>query len=257
MNPEFDTYRIGTMLELVREIVISLLERDAYKIKICVQQSLGEGIRSGLPISLGSMRAFLERMDWGSIPQQYKFQPQDNIKPRSEALIRFGQIGKDQVFPDDDLFIIIAPQNSKYHRSDLSSSLTNIVGVGGMITQLLKEMIDAANGKPVILINPNLKDRPSSDNLMSTAGRGERIDFANSFQDIFSIKLIYPGNAGMFPIKGLLGKMNYNSPWVLYDKIGDARTKEIYQIQAAFPPQSIPDYSMIGRLLEPIVTNDD
>eukprot|EP01040_Poterioochromonas_malhamensis_P002058 gene2061-2194_t len=184
MNPEFDTYRIGTMLELVREIVISLLERDAYKIKICVQQSLGEGIRSGLPISLGSMRAFLERMDWGSIPQQYKFQPQDNIKPRSEALIRLGQIGKDQVFPDDDIFIIIAPQNS----------------VGGMITQLLKEMIEATNGKPVILINPNLKDRPSSDNLMSTAGRGERIDFANSFQDIFAIKLIYPGNAGMFPI---------------------------------------------------------
>ncbi len=69
-----------------------------------------------------------------------------------------------------------------------------------MITQLLKEMIEATNGKPVILINPNLKDRPSSDNLMSTAGRGERIDFANSFQDIFAIKLIYPGNAGMFPI---------------------------------------------------------
>lgn len=114
MNPEFDTYRVATVLELVREIVLSLLERKAFKIKVCVQQKLGEGFRSGLPLSLGSMRAFLERMDWGSLPEQFKFKPEDNLKPRSEALIRFGEIGKDQVAPDDDIFIIIAPQNGKF-----------------------------------------------------------------------------------------------------------------------------------------------
>lgn len=137
------------------------------------------------------------------------------------------------------------------------TNLLFVLVIGGMITELLREMITAANGRPVILINPNLKDRPSSDNLMSTAGRGDRIDFANSFEEIFAFKLLYPGSGGMFPILGLLTKFSCNSPWVLYDKTGDARTKEVYNIVAAFPPQSLPDNSVIGKLLEPVPTPDD
>ena len=38
--------------------------------------------------------------------------------------------------------------------------------VGGMVIELLEQMVKAANGRPVILINPNLADRPSSNNMM-------------------------------------------------------------------------------------------
>lgn len=68
---------------------------------------------------------------------------------------------------------------------------------------LLEEMVTAANGRPIILINPNLDDRPSSNNRMQIRGRAERKAFANSFCDIFAMRLLYPSSGGyMFPIRG-------------------------------------------------------
>lgn len=46
LNPEMDTYRVGTMLELVREIALSLAE-TGNNVKLCVQGSMGEGIFTG------------------------------------------------------------------------------------------------------------------------------------------------------------------------------------------------------------------
>ena len=42
LNPEMDVYRIGTLLEMVREIAMAVAQ-DGKKVKICVQQPLGEG----------------------------------------------------------------------------------------------------------------------------------------------------------------------------------------------------------------------
>lgn len=44
MNPAFDTYRIGTILECVRSIALTLACDEGKRVRICVQQSLGEGI---------------------------------------------------------------------------------------------------------------------------------------------------------------------------------------------------------------------
>ena len=43
--------------------------------------------------------------------------------------------------------------------------------IGGMIVDKLEEMVLAAKGRPVILVNPNLMDRPSSNNMMQIRGR--------------------------------------------------------------------------------------
>lgn len=43
VNPAFDTYRIGTLLEMVRTIALRLAEQRGLRVRVCVQQSLGEG----------------------------------------------------------------------------------------------------------------------------------------------------------------------------------------------------------------------
>ena len=231
VNPAFDTYRIGTMLEMVRNMALGLVEEEGLKIRICVQQSMGSGIFTGLPLAIASMRPILERMDWAGVPYG-----NENVN----SVIRFGTVGPDEIKDDDDCIIVVAPQNI----------------VGGCVIDYLQPMCSKAEGKniPLIAINPMLNDRPSSDNQMQIRGRAERQEFAKSFHPIFHMKLLYPSNGGyMFPIRGQILKRGYDQPWVLYDKkdipVSDVNgnsgsgsnsdgkgRKEEYQIIAAFPP---------------------
>lgn len=60
-NPEMDVFRIGTLLELVREVAVQLAA-DGKRTKLCVQGSMGEGVFQGLPITLsGAPSALLRR----------------------------------------------------------------------------------------------------------------------------------------------------------------------------------------------------
>lgn len=59
-----DTYRVGTMLELVRELAVHLAD-NGNRVRVCVQGSMGEGIFTGLPLSLSGTMAIMTRMDWG------------------------------------------------------------------------------------------------------------------------------------------------------------------------------------------------
>jgi adenylate kinase len=112
VNPAFDTYRIGTLLEMVRTIALKLSEDGGKRVRICVQQSLGQGIFLGMPLAISAMRPVLERMDWGGVlSESEKFQQSDNDTPRKEALIRLGTVGAEQVAEDDDVLIVISPQN--------------------------------------------------------------------------------------------------------------------------------------------------
>ena len=73
--------------------------------------------------------------------------------------------------------------------------------IGGMIVDKLEEMVVAAKGRPVILVNPSLLDRPSSNNMMQIRGRAERRSFVDSFRDFYALRLLYPSSGGyMFPI---------------------------------------------------------
>lgn len=235
VNPAYDTYRIGTILEMIRQITLSLTCNERKKVRICVQQSLGEGIFTGLPLAIGAMRPILEKMDWGQeLTKEQKFQPGDNVVPRSEAMIRLGTIGPEQIQDDDDVLIIICPQNV----------------IGGILINLLDDMIKSANGRPVILFNPSLSDRPSSNNMMQIRGRAERKQIEKSFVDIATLRIIYPTAGGyMYPIAGMVVKKDYRSPWVAYSRNEKANGDEEYIIEAAFPPQTPPDPEILRSLL--------
>jgi len=235
VNPAFDTYRIGTILEMVRAMVLALTCDEGKRVRVCVQQSLGEGVFTGLPLALASMRIILEKMDWGpNLTKEQKWQAGDNLTPRSEALIRLGTIGADQYASDDDVVIVVSPQNV----------------IGGMIVELLEDMCKAAAGRPLVLINPNLADRPSSNNMMQIRGRSERRAFQDSFVDIYALRLLYPSSGGyMFPIRGMIGKKDFRSPWVAYLHTENEAGRDEYRIAAAFPPFPPPDPNVLSQIL--------
>lgn len=83
-----DTYRVGTMLEMVRELAYSLVD-VGLNTRILVQPSMGEGIFKSLPLSLSGVMSIMTGMDWG------------------EGLvgthIRFGEVGEDDVDVDMDV----------------------------------------------------------------------------------------------------------------------------------------------------------
>ena len=43
LNPEMDVFRIGTLLELCRDIATALA-LDGRRVKVCVQKSMGQGV---------------------------------------------------------------------------------------------------------------------------------------------------------------------------------------------------------------------
>ena len=110
LNPQFDTYRVGSMLELVRAIALEQT-KQGQKVKVCVQQSLGEGIFQGMPVALSSVRPVMERMDWGGYLQNRDVRPPSEEGVVAGGEIRLGTIGEDQLAGDDDIVIVISPQN--------------------------------------------------------------------------------------------------------------------------------------------------
>ena len=82
--------------------------------------------------------------------------------------IAFGGVGAADVTDADEVFIIIAPQSM----------------VGASVYEPLSEMVTAANGRPVILINPRLQDRKSAGGVMGVGGRSQRLAFAASFRQV-------------------------------------------------------------------------
>lgn len=229
MNPAFDTYRIGTVLEMVRGIVLPLV-REGKKVRICVQQSLGEGVFAGMPLALSSMRPVLERMDWCGFNKP-------GLDGRADkALVTFGTVGREQI-EGNDFIIVICPQNV----------------LGGSLMESLEEMVTAAGDAnvPLLLINPLLQDRPSGNNIMQVRGRAERRQFADSFQEIHCLRLLYPSSGGyMFPIRGVLFKAAVGCPYVAYRQEKGVNAQETYMPIAAFPDTfGPPDSSMVSSLL--------
>ena len=224
LNPSMDSYRIGTLLELVRTISLSLATQHGLRVRVCVQGSMGVGIFTGTPKSLSGVPALLQRMDW----QSNEGEAHSGIVG---SYINFGAIGPehvvDQVLDEDgttvlqhadDVFILLAPQS--------------MVGTDSSIIPLLQGMVDRAGHRPVILLNPDLVDKPSSAGQQSVRGRQERIDFSNSFETAFCFQNIYISGTSYFPILGAVTKLHPAEPWVAHqrrDYMGDDGEKgEIY-----------------------------
>ena len=148
--------RIGTLLEIARAMTITLAEQNL-RVRVCVQGSMGVGIFTGTPKALSGASTLLQRMDW-----------QSNAGEANEGMVgnyvNFGAVGKEHVVntsssrnedgtssvdvEQDDVFLIICPQS--------------MLGVDSSIIGPLSEMVDAAGDRPVILLNPDLVDKVSS-----------------------------------------------------------------------------------------------
>nr|XP_023905487.1 adenylate kinase 5, chloroplastic isoform X1 [Quercus suber] len=197
-----DVYRIGTLMELVRVLALSFAD-DGKQVKVCVQGSMGEGALAGMPLQLAGTRKILEYMDWGEYGALGTF-------------IKIGSVGAKEVDEQDDMFIIVAPQNA----------------VGNCIIDDLKAMTDAAGNRPVILINPRLKDLPGSSGIMQTMGRDKRLEYAGSFQNCYFFRLLYYAGT-QYPIMGAL-RMSYPYRCELYKRIDEPSGKEKYVILSTF-----------------------
>eukprot|EP00566_Odontella_aurita_P010205 CAMPEP_0113551534 /NCGR_PEP_ID=MMETSP0015_2-20120614/14576_1 /TAXON_ID=2838 /ORGANISM="Odontella" /LENGTH=430 /DNA_ID=CAMNT_0000452433 /DNA_START=347 /DNA_END=1639 /DNA_ORIENTATION=- /assembly_acc=CAM_ASM_000160 len=217
MNPSMDSYRIGTLLELTRDVGIKLAEQNL-RVRICVQSSMGVGIFTGVPKQLSGVATLLQRMDW-----------QSGEGEENEGMIgnyiNFGAIGKEHVanvgqdkkgkrVEQDDVFILICPQS--------------MVGVESSIMGPLSEMVDAAGDRPVILINPDLSDKQSSQGQQGVRGRQDRMDFADSFKPIFHFSNTYVSGTSYFPILGSLCKMNPSALWVAHQRRDLVQGGEVY-----------------------------
>ncbi|KAM5548119.1 hypothetical protein ABKV19_002195 [Rosa sericea] len=203
LNPEMDVYRIGTLMELVRTLALSFAD-DGKSVKVCVQGSMGEGALAGMPLQLAGTRQILEYMDWGEYGAMGTF-------------IKIGAIGAKYVDETDDLFILVAPQNA----------------VGNCIIEDLQAMTDAAGDRPVILINPRLKDLPASSGIMQTMGRDKRLKYAATFENCYFFRLLYYAGT-QYPIMGAL-RMSYPYRYELYKRVDDPSGKEKYVILSTYP----------------------
>ncbi|KAH9296821.1 hypothetical protein KI387_028503, partial [Taxus chinensis] len=202
LNPEMDVYRIGTLMELVRVIALAFAD-DGKHVKVCVQGSMGEGVLAGMPLQIAGTRKILEFMDWGEYDVKGTF-------------INIGSIGAKEVNDRDDMFILVAPQNA----------------MGNCIIDDLQAMVEAAGRRPMILVNPRLKDLPSAGGVMQTIGREERLEFAASFSSCYSFRLLYKVGT-QYPIMGAL-RMSYPHPYELYIRIDTEPGKEEYVKVATF-----------------------
>ncbi|KAH9654576.1 Adenylate kinase 5 [Citrus sinensis] len=202
LNPEMDVYRIGTLMELVRVIALSFAD-DGKRVKVCVQGSMGEGALAGMPLQLAGTRRILEFMDWGDYGAKGTF-------------VEIGSIGANEVDEQDDMFILVAPQNA----------------VGNCIIDDMKAMTDAAGTRPVILINPRLKDLPGSSGIMQTMGRDKRLEYAASFENCYFFRLLYYAGT-QYPIMGAL-RMTYPYGYELYKRVDVPSGGEKYVILSTF-----------------------
>ncbi|KAL9377041.1 hypothetical protein Peur_031161 [Populus x canadensis] len=202
LNPEMDVYRIGTLMELVRVIALSFSD-DGKHVKVCVQGSMGKGALAGMPLQLAGTRNILEFMDWGDYGAKGTF-------------IKIGSIGEQEVSEEDDMFILVAPQNA----------------VGNCIIDDLKAMTVAAGSRPVILINPRLKDLPGSSGIMQTMGRDKRLEYAASFESCYFFRLLYYAGT-QYPIMGAL-RMSYPYRYELYKRVDQPSGTEKYVILSTF-----------------------
>ncbi|KAF2919009.1 probable adenylate kinase 5, chloroplastic isoform X1 [Oryza sativa Japonica Group] len=209
LNPEMDVYRIGTLMELVRELSLSFAD-DGKRVKVCVQGSMGQGAFAGIPLQLAGTRKILEIMDWGEYGAKGTF-------------INFGAVGASEVDKEDDMFILIAPQNA----------------VGNCIIDDMKAMTDAAGDRPVILVNPRLKDMPGSSGVMQTMGRDMRLKYAASFETCYSFRLLFYAGS-FYPIMGAL-RMAYPNKYEIYRRVDEPNGQERYVLLEEFVEKPTPD----------------
>lgn len=204
-----DVYRIGTLLEGIRELTTALA-LDGKRVRVCVQGSMGDGAFTAMPLQLAGVRRIMEMMDWGD--------------GEPGTFVRLGSVGGSEVAADDDILIVIAPQNITGHS----------------VLPYLQAFDEAAGARPVLLVNARLVDIPSANAVMQVRGREERMAYAASFEEVYHFRLIY-NKPFHFPIYGCLRHAHGSgAPWELYKRTGRGED-EAYRFAEAFDKEPDPE----------------
>jgi len=84
---------------------------------------------------------------------------------------------------------------------------------------------ELAGDRPVILVNPDLSDKVSSQGQQSVRGRKDRMEFADSFKSVYHFQNIYVSGTSYFPILGAITKLHPTEQWVAHQR-RDLRNNE-------------------------------
>ncbi|GBG86181.1 hypothetical protein CBR_g41085 [Chara braunii] len=133
------------------------------------------------------------------------------------VVVRLTSARENEVGETDDMFIIMTPQNA----------------VGNCILDDLGRMVMAAGKRPVIIVNPRLKDMPSAAGVMQVAGRKERMEFVDSFKTCYHFRLLYLSGTNFYPILGAL-RYSYPGPYEVYKREDLPEKKERYLLMDTF-----------------------
>ncbi|GJD06136.1 Adenylate kinase 5, chloroplastic [Galdieria sulphuraria] len=188
LNPELDIYDRRFLLRLVWGLVRLLVLEKQKRVRIVVQ---GPSVSGGIPLAVAGLLRYLNedyqisRASWDG-----KLQTHVSISTLGECLTQ-----KDI---DQDYCIVITPTNA----------------VSTPITEQLFQLTQKYSNKPILLINPSLKDVPSTDGIMQVRGRKERMEFIETFEDVFYLRPLYKTGT-LYPIQGVLLR-KYPSPWEVW-----------------------------------------
>lgn len=174
LDPSSDVYCRRFLLSLTWALVRVAAVQSGLRTRILVQKP-GD-FYGGLPLSVAGLARFLAA-DWRVSKDDW---PED--------MVRLGEMGRDERIADDDkVLIVVSPTNA----------------ISMPVVEDLQRLSVEAGDRRVVLINPRLEDVPSHSGVMQVSGRKERLQLLDSFQDIFTCRLLYQ-SAKVRPLHSLI-----------------------------------------------------
>jgi hypothetical protein len=198
LNPELDIYDRRFLLRLVWDVVALLVLERQQRVKVLVQGPSVSG--GGLPLAVAGLLRYLN--------EDYQLS-QESWNGKLATHVSIGTLEECED-GQEDTFVVITPTNA----------------VSTPITERLEQLTQKYTDKSFLLINPSLKDVPSTNGVMQVRGRKERMEFLQTFEDVFYLRPLYKTGT-LYPIQGILLR-KYPSPWQVWKMYVDDAQGEHY-----------------------------
>lgn len=161
LDPEIDVYDRRFLLQLVWSVVDVTAASCGLRTRVLIQGTKAFG---AVPLSIAGLRRTFD----ADLALSKESWPEDAI--RAGVLEDPADIDE-----RDEIIVVVSPTNA----------------VSLPIINSLRDMVARANGRPILLLNPRLKDVPSHSGVMQVSGRAERIKFMKGVEDIFYLRLLF------------------------------------------------------------------
>lgn len=190
LNPELDIFDRRFVLELTWALVNGLAFESGLKTRVLVQ---GVGKYGAVPLSVAGLRRtfeadMMQSMDlWGG-------------EESMASVLRVADLENPRgVAEDDEAVLVITPSNA--------TGMPVVKDVMDMVARV-------GSTRPIVLINPRLRDIPSAAGVMGVGGRAARGEFLGNMSYPFYLRLLYD-TATLFPLRGIMYH-EHGSPWQLW-----------------------------------------